>query len=595
MIRINIFFKLLIIPLNFTSLIFASPHYSGYGTANALLSSGNLADIENIHIYSNEGIAYSVGGIGNTVFDVTARLQSALIKLDSGQTPAVKNNWSTTEEYEEWTDRLILRKTTDFYVLDGAQFAQSFNGGDNFFDPNHNSVTNDPLELQDIEELVQNFINAGGHLELYQEALDAGNLGVEALITELKKDRGPITIVETVEFSRLVKSLDNPIDPYGIDVLVSEPTVDKEVNGSNLAAIKDSRFDSFEVGTAFSEGSAGITSYNQKMLNGFTVGNEWSKGITYDRRWFYAHTSAFAGFGLGIRIPWVADVEVSEKLIPRDDPDRTDYEASIEVETLDADVGFYRSVGIPPVHRYQGKEMPLEAGAGIALKIKVLGVWAINRGKDNPVVGKVIDMSQDFDPPLGPTPMNIATLELPYEDSGLAYNARYAGVGGDFKADIGIRGDSIDLRVKPFNSWNRDGLTYSKNYRNISLTNQGAPISLSFAVDDNSADENQYFYNFGPIYDRASYKTSLTITPKARIRGSINLSEVWSALSDITITSNWHELFTAAFELPSLGPHDGVESEIRATHNSKRLLPIVLRPTPQRYTSSPSSGIWDYI
>ena len=47
--------------------------------------------------------------------------------------------------------------------------------------------------------------------------------------------------------------------------------------------------------------------------------------------------------------------------------------------------------------------------------------------------------------------MNIATLELPYEDI-LAYNARYAGVGGDFKADIGIRGDSIDLRVKPFNS-----------------------------------------------------------------------------------------------------------------------------------------------
>ena len=90
MIRINIFLKLLIIPLNFTSLIFASPHYSGYGTTNALLRSGNIADIENTPIYSNEGIAYSVGGIGNTVFDVTARLQSALIKLDSGQTPAVK-------------------------------------------------------------------------------------------------------------------------------------------------------------------------------------------------------------------------------------------------------------------------------------------------------------------------------------------------------------------------------------------------------------------------------------------------------------------------------------------------------------------------
>ena len=196
-------------------------------------------------------------------------------------------------------------------------------------------------------------------------------------------------------------------------------------------------------------------------------------------------------------------------------------------------------------------------------------------------------MSQDFDPPLGPTPMNIATLELPYEDSRLAYNARYAGVGADFKADIGVRGDSIELRVKPFNSWNRNGLAYSKDYRYISLSNQGSPISLSFAIDDNSADRNQYFYNFGPIYDRASYKTSLTITPKARIRGTLYLSELWGSLSDINITSNWHSLFTAAFSLPSLGPHDGVESEIRATNNSRRLLPIVMRATPQRFTSNP--------
>ena len=270
-------------------------------------------------------------------------------------------------------------------------------------------------------------------------------------------------------------------------------------------------------------------------------------------------TSAFAGFGLGLRIPWTADVKVSERLIPRDDPDRTNFEASIEVETLDADTDFYRSVGVPAVHRYRGKEMPLEAAAGITLKIRVLGATIIDKDENDPVVGKDVDMSEDFDPPLGPTPMNIATLEFPYEDTRLAYSARYAGVGADFKADVGIRGDSIDLRVKPFNSWNRDGLAYSKNYRNISLTNQGTPISLSYAIDDNSADENQYFYNFGPIYSRARYQTSLTITPKARIRCTLYLSEIWGSLSDINFNSNWHSLFTAAFNLPSLGPHDGVD------------------------------------
>ena len=593
MIKIKKFLKLLTLPLIFSYSIFASPHYPV--TTNVLISSGNLADIENTPIYSNEGIAYSVGGVGNVVFDITARLQSTLIKLDSGQSPAVKNNWSTTEEYEEWTDRLILRKTTNFYVLDGAQFAQSFNGSDNFFDPNHNSVTNEPLELQDINVLVQNFIDAGGHLELYEEARDAGNIGVEALISELKLGRGPITIVETVEFSRLVKSINNPNDAYRINILKDEPIAGKEVNGSDLAAIKDSRLDSFVTGTTFSVGSAGITSYNQKMLNGFTVGNEWEKKLTYDKRWMYFKTSAFAGFGLGLRIPWTADVKVSERLIPRDDPDRTNFEASIEVATLDADTDFYESVGVPAEHRYRGKEMPLEAAAGITLKIRVLGATIIDKDENDPVVGKDVDMSEDFDPPLGPTPMNIATLEFPYEDTRLAYSARYAGVGADFKADVGIRGDSIDLRVKPFNSWNRDGLAYSKNYRNISLTNQGTPISLSYAVDDNSADENQYFYNFGPIYSRARYQTSLTITPKARIRCTLYLSEIWGSLSDINFNSNWHSLFTAAFNLPSLGPHDGVDSEIRAVHNSRRLLPIALRATPHRFTTNPSAGIWDYI
>ena len=126
MIKVKIYYKLLIISLSFTTLIFASPHYTDWTSTNALIRSGNLADIENTPIYSNQGVSYSVGGVGDIVFDVTARLQSALVKLDSGQSPAVKDNWSTTEEYEEWTDRLILRKTTDFYVLDGAQFAQSF-------------------------------------------------------------------------------------------------------------------------------------------------------------------------------------------------------------------------------------------------------------------------------------------------------------------------------------------------------------------------------------------------------------------------------------------------------------------------------------
>ena len=134
---------------------------TAFPSTNMLIGSGNLAEIESTPIYLNDGISYTVGGIGNTVFDVTARLQDTLAKLDIGQTPAVKNSWSTSEEYEVWTDRLILRKTTNFYVLNGAVFAQTFNGSTPIIDKSHSSVTSNPINLQDLEVLAQNYINSG--------------------------------------------------------------------------------------------------------------------------------------------------------------------------------------------------------------------------------------------------------------------------------------------------------------------------------------------------------------------------------------------------------------------------------------------------
>ena len=75
MIKIKRFHKLLAILLSLFSSICASQNYSDNGTSNVLISSGNLVDIENTPIYSNEGIAYSVGGVGNVVFDITAKLR----------------------------------------------------------------------------------------------------------------------------------------------------------------------------------------------------------------------------------------------------------------------------------------------------------------------------------------------------------------------------------------------------------------------------------------------------------------------------------------------------------------------------------------
>lgn len=557
---------------------------------NTLLNSGTLEEFANTPIYSSDGMTFTVGAVNADAFDLTTRLQSALNSaVQTGN--VVQGDWSTETGFEEWRDRLILLKKTTFFMLDGHRFNTEFFVEEGF--TGNKEVTVGDETLPDIAPLVQDFIDAGGHLDLYPDAQAAGVLGATELIAELKQDKGPVTIIETIEFSRVVEPLDQLQSAKVIDILVNEPDEGTELILPEGASLKTRPYGAPESGTAFQEHSSGVAAYSQEMLNGFTVGNEWSKSVTYDRRWFYAKAIAFAGFGLGVRIPWTANVEVSPKIVPAGEPDRTPYDASISVKTLDADTDFYRRVGVPASKRFNGKELPMQAGAGIGLKVKVLGQWLINRGKNDPVVGKTINMSKDFDPPLGTT-ITVSTPPLYYETSGLAYQTALAGVGGDFRVTFGVNGDAIVLNADPYNSWNKSGSSYSSGTRNIRLTNENSPISLSFAVDDSSAIENQSSYHFGPIYDEASYETSLDITPEARIRGSIYLSDVWDVLSDINITSSWHPLFTATFDLPSLGPHDGTDSKLQATHRNTRYLPRTLNSRPERIVETIGDDLWNF-
>ena len=557
---------------------------------NSLLNSGSLEAFADTPIYSSDGMVFTVGAVNSDAFDLTTRLQAALnTAVQAGN--VVQGGWYTETGFEEWSDRLILLKKTHFHMLDGARFNTEFFVEEGF--TSDKEVTVGDETMPDIEPLVQDYIDAGGHLDLYPEAQAAGVLGAAELIAELKQDRGPVTIIETIEFSRIVEPLEQLATPKVIDVLVKEPEEGAELNLPDGASLKPRPYGAPESGTDFQEHPSGVAAYSQEMLNGFTVGNEWSKSVTYDRRWFYAKAIAFAGFGLGIRIPWTADVEVSPKVIPANEPDRTQYDASISVETLDADTDFYRRVGVPAGKRFNGKELPLQAGAGIGLKVKVLGQWLINRGKNDPVVGRTVNMSEDFDPPLGDS-MMIPTSPQFYENTGLAYLTSLAGVGGDFRVVFGINGDAIALKVKPHNSWNKLASGYSSGNRTLRLTDQNAPVSLSFAVDDSSATGNQSSYHFGPIYDEASYETSLDIIPEARIRGTIYLSEVWDVLSDINITSSWHSLFTATFNLPSLDPHDGTDSKLQATHRNTRYLPRTLNSQPERIVDTSGDDFWNF-
>ena len=576
------------------------------GQTNQLLRSGTIAQFADTPIHTRDGVEFKVGTVGETLFQDTERLNNALVA--AGQAGGVvANGWQVTTSFEEWTDRLILRKKIQFEMLDGARFNTEFFGGPAFTPPENIETDNQPAPTEaQILGLATSYISSGQHHLLYPAASAAGDISAQELMDELGDDIGPVSITETIEFTRIVTPLEDlqGVQHGQLSILGQDP-----VPGSQLPAVTEAqdtglnfpgRFGASVAGHApTSDGTSGTTTYRAKMLNGFTIGNEWSKSVEYDRTWYYAKLIAFAEFGLGVRIPWEAEVTVSPSRITHTAPDRTPFEASMSINTVDANEDFYREVGLSSDKRYDGKELVIRAGAGIGFKLKVLGAWIIDRGKDNPLIGRTVDLGKNFEPPLGTT-LNLATAELPYETTGLGWRNWAVGIGGDFRAMLGITGQRFEMSVTPKNCWNMTTMTsppsYGSGNRTLDVTQQNTPMTYDYAIRDDSPTETTSrgveYYRYGPIYRDASYHTSLDITPQARIRGTIYLSNVWSRLSNLNITSNWWSLFTASFDLPELGPHSGTDSVIDASTQTMRALEANTTGELVRVLTQQSGGNW---
>lgn len=573
---------------------------------NQLLRSGPIEQFADTPIFTRDGVRFSAGSAGEHLFHDAERLTNALQAAQQAG-GVVAPGWETQTSFEEWSDRLVLKKTIRFEMIDGARFNTEFFGGA-AFQPSENLVSEPGAAptTQEVLDMAAAYIARGEHHALYPAAAAAGELSAQDLMDEIGKDRGPVTLTETIEFTRIVQADSdlNGIQPGRLSTLAQEAVpgaVFTDAAGSVDSGLSfPGRFGGLEDGRApTSDGTSGRSTYRVKMLNGFTIGNEWSKSVEYDRTWFWAKATAFAEFGLGVRIPWEAEVEVSPSRITAEAPDRTPYEASLRIDTVNANEDFYREVGLPSSERFDGQELVVRAGAGIAFKLKVLGAWVINRGTDNPLIGRTVDLGKNFEPPLGSN-LTLATADLPYETSGLGWRNWAVGIGADFRAQLDIRGERFDLDVSSKNSWKVSHLVspplYGTGSRTLRVEAQNTPVALDFAIRDDSPTETSArgieSYRFGPIYRDATYHTDLDITPQARLRGTIYLSNVWSRLSNINLTSNWWSLFTASFDLPELGPHRGTDSEIDATTRNIRLLGA--RPTGSvfRELASETEGVW---
>jgi autotransporter-associated beta strand protein len=545
---------------------------------NELLSSGTIEQFANIPLYAEGGIVITVGAVGEHLFPESERVKAALVAATQAG-DVVAPGWRVTTRFEEWTDRIIIRKTTGFEMLDGGRFNTEFLGGPDFV-PSENIETDDqpPPTEAEVLAMATAYIASGEHLSLYPAAAAAGEVSPQALLDELGNDRGPVEITETIEFARIATPREDleTILPGPLPVLGQEPVAGAQLTlpqGSLDTGLNPPvHFGAPTEGGAMgrSSGTSGTASYSARMLNGFTIGNEWQNTFTYDRKWGIFRATVRASFGFGVRIPWQADVEVSPSRIhcPAA-PDRTPFQAAIKLNTLDANADFYRALGLPENQIYDGQEFVARAGTTINVFFRVLGTTYVNGS-----IGRTVDLGRNFDPPLNST-LPLGTVTIPFENTGLGTQVWYAGYGVDLGVGFGITGNRFDISVSPQNSTNIPG--YGTSPRALSINQENQWRTLDFAIRDTAPTKWQpvpfcrKFYRYGPLYHDASYYTTINVSPQARVRGTLYLSKISKLLSNVNISSGWWTITTVGVALPQLGPNTNTISRIDASTGTERM------------------------
>lgn len=556
-----------------------------------------MAQFWGTKIYQANGVEVTAEEINNSYFQNSEALAASLTSAVAAG-GVVEQGWQTTSEFEEWTDRLILRRTTTYTLIDG-----------NAFEANHvtavpfvpsQGLVEDPAVAPDMLQLATDFIAADGHLALYPEALAAGNIGPQALLDELGNNRGPVTYTEELVFSRMVEKPGGVLDdPQPVGHLEDEPMVGDPLDPGFLALEpfeirKVNQFDPV-VPDPPVDPTGGISCYRQDMMNGYFSALEyfhkqkWGNAATFVELDFFAH------YGFAVRIPWQAKVTVEPKLISELQPDLTPFTCSLSIHTLDADAAYLTGQGVVDEHLYGAKELVAFAGVGLAAKVKVLGATVLDRPRSNPLVGLVIDLGRHFDPPMNGNSVDLTGAVLPFEATGFGYTGWLLGAGADLQLGAGIQGNGFDLNVGPHNAWNSlTGGGISKSIRTIFVAEEDNPESLPFVVDDDSPKMmdfgGDHYYRHGAVYSDAVYDTDITLSPGMRLRGKLNLSSISPFLSDKNISTPWLTLFTMAVTGPDFsGPHDSV---IEAYHLNRRELGKAPDGTVMHDFAHDGAGTW---
>jgi hypothetical protein len=225
----------------------------------------------------------------------------------------------------------------------------------------------------------------------------AAEQGDDALLTAIAAGQGELAITTTVAIPK--SSLTRTGTTLSVPT-VSDGAFDYSAL-SNLPLFNHGIVTPQSVDLVPPPETSGSITTASKFLTGFTIDDsfEWEEEWEFPSGSF--NISAGAWYAFGLRIPIEVTATVTPTMITNSGSmdQTTPFTTTLNAKTLDGGTSFYRDTGLPESQIYDGKELVIEAGAYVTLRLTA-GWGAI---KINETIPKNLraDYGKHFKPPLG--------------------------------------------------------------------------------------------------------------------------------------------------------------------------------------------------
>jgi hypothetical protein len=299
--------------------------------------------------------------------------------------------------------------------------------------------------------------------------------------------------------------------------------------------------------------------FTAEFLAGFTKGHSWQ----WERRWKYRsgffRVTIGGGYGFGLRVPVLAQGEISPTKIWRYDVHdaRDKIEGKMTVTTLDANESFYRKTGLSPSKLFRANEVVLEYQMGFGYKLRAL--WKDLAHK--PFGGYGINYSQNARPPFGEHCANCGfRVPIPPEITRTTFD--YSVMTGFVQTGFHVSGSGkVFFKFTPYVDDN------PANSTSLMFNGPGyQPFEFSLLRLTPPQGKEMVSGSFGFKISDLVYRMGLSITPEVRV----GVSAGYKGFSR-TFTTNWIALnmFKLRMGTVQLYTHEGTRPDYTFTGGSK--------------------------